>query len=61
MPFNILSNGGVIINPIQEVPWSKCCATVIDKLECAGGLQFDKANEHYQKLFYFVIFIYCVT
>ena len=29
--FNILSNGGVIINPIQEVPWSKCCATVIDK------------------------------
>lgn len=29
--FHILSNGGVIINPIQEVPWSKCCATVIDK------------------------------
>lgn len=29
--FNILSNGGVIINPIQKVPWSKCCATVIDK------------------------------
>lgn len=29
--FNILSNGGVIINPIQELPWSKCCATVIDK------------------------------
>lgn len=29
--FNILSNGGVIIKPIQEVPWSKCCATVIDK------------------------------
>ena len=29
--FNILSNGGVIIHPIQEVPWSKCCATVIDK------------------------------
>lgn len=29
--FNILSNGGVIINPIQEVPWSKCNATVIDK------------------------------
>jgi len=29
--FNILSNGGVIINPIHEVPWSKCCATVIDK------------------------------
>lgn len=29
--FNILSNGGVIINSIQEIPWSKCCATVIDK------------------------------
>ena len=29
--FNILSNGGVIIHPMQEVPWSKCCATVIDK------------------------------
>jgi len=29
--FNILSNGGVIINPIKEVPWNKCCATVIDK------------------------------
>ena len=29
--FNILSNGGVIINPIHELPWSKCCATVIDK------------------------------
>lgn len=29
--FNILSDGGVIINPIHEVPWSECCATVIDK------------------------------
>ena len=29
--FNILSNGGVIIHPIQEVPWSKCCATLINK------------------------------
>ena len=29
--FNILSNGGVVIQPIHEVPWSKCCATVIDK------------------------------
>lgn len=29
--FNILSKGGVIINPMQEVPWSKCCATVMDK------------------------------
>jgi len=29
--FNILSIGGVVIDPIQEVPWSKYCATVIDK------------------------------
>lgn len=29
--FDVLSNGGVVINPIHEVPWSKCCATVIDK------------------------------
>jgi uncharacterized glyoxalase superfamily protein PhnB len=29
--FNILSKGGVIINPIQEVPWNKYCATVIDR------------------------------
>lgn len=29
--YNILSNGGTIINPVQEVPWSKCCGTVIDK------------------------------
>lgn len=29
--FKLLSNDGVVINPIQEVPWSKCCATVIDK------------------------------
>lgn len=29
--FNILGDGGVIIHPIQEVPWSKCCATVVDK------------------------------
>ena len=29
--FHILSNGGVVIHPIQEVAWSKCCATVIDK------------------------------
>ena len=24
-------NGGVVIEPIHAVPWSKCCATVIDK------------------------------
>lgn len=29
--FKVLSNGGVIIEPIHELPWSKCCATVIDK------------------------------
>ncbi len=29
--FHILSDGGVVIHPIHELPWSKCCATVIDK------------------------------
>ena len=29
--FRVLSDGGVVIEPIHEVPWSKCCATVIDK------------------------------
>lgn len=29
--FDVLSEGGVVIQPIKEVPWSKCCATVIDK------------------------------
>lgn len=29
--FDILSDGGVVIDPIHELPWSKCCATVIDK------------------------------
>ena len=29
--FRILSGGGVIIEPIHELPWSKCCAAIIDK------------------------------
>lgn len=29
--FAVLSDGGVVIHPIGEVPWCKCCATVIDK------------------------------
>ncbi len=29
--FRILSEGGVVLEPIHELPWSKCCATVIDK------------------------------
>ena len=29
--FEVLSDGGVIIEPIHELPWSSCCATVIDK------------------------------
>lgn len=29
--FNVLSEGGVIVEDIHEVPWSKCCATVIDR------------------------------
>ena len=29
--FQVLSDGGVVIDPIHELPWSKCCATIIDK------------------------------
>ena len=29
--FDVLSDGGVVIETIHELPWSKCCATVIDK------------------------------
>ncbi len=29
--YDVLREGGVVIEPIHEVPWSKCCATVIDK------------------------------
>ena len=29
--FDVLRDGGVVVEPIHELPWSKCCATVIDK------------------------------
>lgn len=29
--FQVLSDGGVIVEPIHELPWSKYCATIIDK------------------------------
>lgn len=29
--FDALSEGGVVLEPIHEVPWSKCCATIIDR------------------------------
>ncbi len=29
--YNVLGEGGMIIESIHEVPWSKCCATIIDK------------------------------
>lgn len=28
---DVLCEGGVVIEEIHELPWSKCCATVIDK------------------------------
>ena len=27
----VLQDGGVVLQPIHELPWSKCCATVIDR------------------------------
>ena len=29
--FDVLSDGGVGLEPIGQLPWSSCCATVIDK------------------------------
>lgn len=29
--FDVLSDGGVVIDPVGAVSWSSCCATVIDK------------------------------
>lgn len=29
--YDVLSEGGVVIEPIHELPWSKCCATIIDR------------------------------
>lgn len=29
--FKVLSEGGVVLQPLGEVPWSKRCGTVIDK------------------------------
>ena len=29
--FNVLSEGGVVVDPLGSLPWSSCCATVIDR------------------------------
>ena len=29
--FDVLRDGGAVIEAIHELPWSKCCATVIDR------------------------------
>lgn len=29
--FHVLKDGGVVLESIHELPWSKCCATVIDR------------------------------
>ncbi|MCL2033541.1 MAG: VOC family protein [Oscillospiraceae bacterium] len=29
--FTVLSKGGRVLSPIEALPWSPCCATVIDK------------------------------
>ena len=28
---DVLSRGGVVLEPIHAMPWSSCCATVIDR------------------------------
>lgn len=29
--YDVLRDGGVVVEEIHELPWSACCATVIDK------------------------------
>lgn len=29
--YDVLREGGVVIETIHELPWSQCCATVIDR------------------------------
>lgn len=29
--FDVLSEGGVVVDPMGSLPWSECCATVIDR------------------------------
>ena len=29
--FDVLSRGGVVLEPIHALPWSPCCATIIDR------------------------------
>lgn len=29
--FRVLKDGGVVLDEIGELPWSKCCATVLDR------------------------------
>ena len=29
--FDVLGEGGVVIEEIHEVPWNSCCATIIDR------------------------------
>ncbi len=29
--FDVLTEGGLVLEPIHQAPWSKCCATVMDK------------------------------
>ena len=29
--FQVLSDGGIVLEPLHELPWSKYCGTIIDK------------------------------
>ena len=41
---DVLSEGGVGLEPIHEPPWSKGCAPLWIGMACAGGLKFDRQN-----------------
>lgn len=39
--FDVFRDGGIVIEAIHELPWSKCCATVINKYSVAQPDSYD--------------------
>lgn len=36
--FDVIRDGGVVIDEIHQLPWSKCCVTAIDKYGVCWGI-----------------------
>jgi PhnB protein len=43
--FNLLSDGGIVKEPIGAVPWSPCCATVTDKFGITWWISIYSAED----------------